>query len=176
MTFHPNLSLCSPNSKASMYHISTASKVYKSPVTKVSEEINDHLAVLQPRDQKQVQNVRMNELKSRRISHDALYNMHELAIDMPNFIHTIRTHPDLLCVCGHSATLEELDRVLILDSPQPQLMSYDTTFQLGDFCFNFLLLTHTFQRSLLYIPAAFLIHERKFEAHHKELFEVCTKL
>ena len=26
------------------------------------------------------------------------------------------------------------------------------------------------------IPAAFLIHERKFEAHHTELFEVCTKL
>ena len=26
------------------------------------------------------------------------------------------------------------------------------------------------------LPAAFLIHERKLEAHHTELFEVCTKL
>ena len=66
--------------------------------------------------------MRMNTLKSQRISHDALYNMHELALDMPNFIHTIRTHPDLVCVCGHSAILEELDRVLILYSPSPQLL------------------------------------------------------
>ena len=80
-------------------------------MTQVSEAINDHLAVLvlQPRDQKQVQNIRMNELKSRQIFHDALYNMHVLAIDMPNFIHTIRTHPDLVCICGHSAILEEFD-------------------------------------------------------------------
>ena len=57
------------------------------------------------RDQKQVLNVRMNELKSRWISHDALYNIHELAVDMPNFIHTIRTHPNLVCIYGHSAIL-----------------------------------------------------------------------
>lgn len=123
---------------------STASKVYKSSVTQVSEGINDHLAVLQPRDQNQVHNVRMNELKSRRISHDALYNMYELTIDMPNFIHTIRTHPDLVCICGHSAILEEFDRVLLLDSHQPQLLSYDTTFQLGDFYVSIFCFRHTF--------------------------------
>ena len=156
--------------------VSTASKVYKSSVTKVCGETDDHLAVLQPRDQKQVQNVRMNELKSRRISHDALYNMHELAIDMPNFIHTIRTHPDLVCVCGHSAILEELDRVLLLDSSLPQLLSYDTTFQLGDFYVSILCFRHTLFKEAPVIPAAFLIHERKFEAHHTELFEMCSKL
>ena len=62
--------------------VSIASKVYKSSVTKVSDETDDHLPVLQSRDQKQVLNVRMSALKSQRISHDALYNLHELAIEI----------------------------------------------------------------------------------------------
>ena len=64
----------------------------------------------------------------------------------------------------------------MLDSHQPQLLSYDTTFQLGDFYVSTFCFRHTLFKEAPVIPAAFLIHERKFEAHHTELFEVCTKL
>ena len=72
-------------------------------------------------------------MQKQRLSHDALYNLHELAVDLPGFVHVIRTHPDLICTCSNKELLDELDRVLLVQSPTPKLLSYDTTFQLGDF-------------------------------------------
>ena len=95
---------------------------------------------------------------------------------MPNYIHTIRTHPDLVCVCSQNELLDELDRVLLLKSPSAQLLYYDTTFQLGDFYVSVLRFRHTLFKVSPVIPAAFLVHERKFEQCHKEFFSVCTKL
>ena len=69
-----------------------------------------------------------------------------------------------------------MDRVLLLNSPSAQLLSYDTTFQLGDFYVSVLCFRHTLFKEAPVIPAAFLVHERKFEEHHKELFSVCTKI
>ena len=135
-----------------------------------------HMSVLQPRNDKQVENIRTKELQKHRISHDALYNLHEMAVDMPDFIHTIHTHPDLVCVCGQRALLEEMDRVLLLNSPSAQLLSYDATFQLGDFYVSVLCFRHTLFKEAPVIPAAFLVHERKIEEHRKELFSVCTKI
>ena len=152
----------------------TTSKIYKSAITNIPP--STHMTVLQPRNDKQVENIRTKQLQKHRISHDALYNLHEMAVDMPDFIHTIRTHPDLVCVCGQRALLEELDRVLLLNSPSAQLLSYDTTFQLGDFYVSILCFRHTLFKEAPVILAAFLVHERKFEEHHKELFCVCTKL
>ena len=115
-------------------------------------------------------------LEKHRLSHDALYNLHELASDLPDFVHSIRTHPDLVCVCGNKALFAELDRVLIIDSPSAQLLSYDTTFQLGDFYVSTLAFRHTLFKEAPVIPVCFLIHERKFEACHEELFHICCKL
>ena len=134
------------------------------------------MTVLQPQNDKQGENIRTKQLQKHRISHDELYNLHEMAVDMPDFIHTIHTHPDLVCVCGQRALLEEMDRVLLLNSPSAQLLSYDTTFQLGDFYVSVLCFRHTLFKEAPVIPAAFLVHERKFEEHHKELFSVCTKI
>ena len=57
-----------------------------------------------------------------RISHDALHSLYEMAVDVPDFIHAIRTHPDLVCVCGQRELLEDQDGVLLLDSPSAQLI------------------------------------------------------
>jgi len=72
------------------------------------------MSVLQPRNDKQVKNVRTKQLQRQCISHDALYNLQEMAVDMPDFIHTIRTHPDLVCVCGQRELLEDLDRAPLI--------------------------------------------------------------
>ncbi len=153
---------------------SSTSKVYKSEITKLPPPA--HIPVLQPRNSKQVENIRYKQLLKQRISHDALYNLHELAADLPDFVHTIRMHPDLVCVVGQKALLEELDRVLLLDSPSAQLLSYDTTFQLGDFYVSTLCFKHTLFKEAPVIPTAFLIHERKFQKAHEVFFEICKKL
>ena len=77
---------------------STASKVYKAAVTKSS--LPTHISVLQSRNDKQIENLQIKQLQQKRISHDSLYNLHELAFDVPNFIHSIRTFPDLVCIFG----------------------------------------------------------------------------
>ena len=88
--------------------------------------------VYTPRNIQQLQNLRFKHLNQTRISQDALYNLHEIAYDIPGFIWKINTFPDLVCVCGLQEIVNELDRVLVLDTSS-QLLSYDTTFKLGDF-------------------------------------------
>ena len=92
-----------------------------------------------------------------------LFNVHELAIDLPEFVHKIETYPDLLCICVHVEICEEFDHVLTLESELPQLILYDTTFQLEDFYVSILCFRHTLLKECPVIPAAFLIHERKFK-------------
>ena len=110
--------------------------------------------------------------QQRRISQDALYNLHELAYDLPDFVWSIQTYPDLVSVCGQKEILDQLDRLLVLESPLSQLLSYDTTFKLGDFYVSCLLFRHNLFRESPVIPALFLIHERKFQSVHEKLFEV----
>ena len=75
-------------------------------------------------------------------------------------------------MCG----LEELEMVLNVVSDLPQLLSYDTTFMLGDFYLSPLLYQHvTFKKSPV-IPALFLIHERKFQDVHEYLMCHVAKL
>ena len=150
------------------------SAIYRSEVTKASSI--SHMSTSQPRNIKQIENFRHKVIQSKRISHDSLYNLAEIAEDMPCFVHSIRIHPSLVCVVGEKSLLNEFDRVLLLDSPSPQLISYDTTFQLGDFYVSSLCFRHTLFRESPVIPAMFLLHERKYEEHHKEFFTTCKNL
>lgn len=95
-----------------------------------------------PRNLKQLQNLRYKGNNELRISRDALYNIHALARDTSNqFIHFIQTYPDLVVICGHSLMFEEIERVLYFDL-ETQCLSYDTTFQLGDFYVSSLIFRH----------------------------------
>ena len=46
---------------------------------------------------KQLQN-HHKQLQLSRISHDDMYNLHEIAYNIPGYIHKIITFPDLVCV------------------------------------------------------------------------------
>ena len=94
--------------------------------------------------------------------------------DLPQFVWFIQTYPDLLCVCGIEEILDQLDRILLIDSAMPQLLSYDTTFQLGDFYVSSLLFRHVIYKESPIIPALFLIHERKFQSVHETLFQIAV--
>lgn len=54
-------------------------------------------------------------------------------------------------------------------------MSYDTTFQLGDFYVSPLIFRHTLFKEIPYMPVMFLIHERTFMETHQEMFKECVK-
>ena len=57
-----------------------------------------------------------------------------------------------------------------------QLLSYDTTFQLGDFYLSPLIIRHSLFNERPCIPAIFLFHERKLTEVHQEMFKECIKL
>lgn len=112
-----------------------------------------------------------------RLSHDALYNLHELVYDLNGFVHKVITYPDLIVVCGNRTVLKECNRLLSLRQQMdaPQLMSYDTTFQLGDFYVSPLLFRNTLFKKSPVMPAIFLIHERKLSGTHKEMMMLVAK-
>ena len=87
---------------------------------------------------------------------------------MPDFVHKIETHPDMLCICGKGTILEEFEKVLLLQSLYVQLLSYDTTFQLGNFIY-----LHWFQHTLFHetpiIPAIFMLHEWELQYCHEQM-------
>ena len=145
----------------------TAGVLYKKEISSnVQPEL---IPVKLPQNIKQLRNLRYKSLHRSRISHDSLYNIHELAYDINGFIWKITTYPDLICIFGMKELLDELDKVLILDS-EHQLLSYDTTFELGDFYLSPLIFRHTLFLQQPWIPAIFLLHERKLTSAHMELF------
>ena len=152
---------------------STTAKVYRNSITKLTP--TTHLPVMQPRISQQVENIRNKQIRQNRISHDALYNLHEIAFDMPEFVYKIETHPDLLRICGAQTILQEFEKVLLLKSPSAQLLSYDTTFKLGDFYLSAFVFRHTLFQENPVIPALFVLHERKFQQCHEQLFTEAVK-
>ncbi len=141
--------------------------VYKNVISSSNVQSCDW--TMKPRNTKQISNMQQSERQKSRLSHDALYNLHELAYDISPFVISIKTFPDVLIVCGHSSLSEELNSLLQVESESPQLLSYDTTFQLGDFYLSAFLFRHTIFSSSPVIPCLFLLHERKFQSCHEEL-------
>jgi hypothetical protein len=47
-----------------------------------------------------------------RLTHDTIYNLHDLSYDLEGFVKVIVTYPDLLVVCGLAVLLKEMDMVL----------------------------------------------------------------
>lgn len=149
--------------------------IYKSLISK-SEVPPQYQHTMVPRDRRQVVNIQQRQRQKSRLTRDALYNMHELAYDLGSFVKVIATYPNLIVICGHEKLLIELNNLLQIESIQPQLLSYDTTFQLGDFYLSPLLFRHTlFLRSPV-IPVLFLIHERKFQLVHDTLMQQAAQL
>jgi len=55
--------------------------------------------VTTPRSTKQLRNLHHKQLQLSRISHDDMYNLHEIAYGISGYIHKIITFPDLSLQC-----------------------------------------------------------------------------
>ena len=99
--------------------------------------------------------------------------MNWLAYDLRSFVISIKTFPDVLIVCGHGSLAEELDGLVQAESEVPQLLSYDTTFQLGDFYLSAFLFRHTTFSSSPVSPVSFSSMNVNFNLVIKSL---CVRL
>ena len=91
------------------------------PDSKVSGE---YQGVLNPRNAEQVRN---------RLSHDQIYNTLQLAYHLEDCVHQLSIFPDLQCFMANKELLQELNKFLHVKSDIVPLLSYDTTFFIGDF-------------------------------------------
>ena len=127
-------------SQCQRYKIKPAN-IYKQ-IIQTSQCLPEEQPILMPRNPKQIKNLQAKERQATRLTHDALYNVHELAYDLDDFVYKIVTFPDLIIICGLKAVLQELDRFILAATKTPVLLSYDTTFQLGNFYVSPLLFRH----------------------------------
>ena len=137
----------------------------------ISENRDGSEYVSKPRNTRQVHYQREKIKNSTRPSRCALVNLHMLAYEDTGFVHCFRTMPDLLVICGLEEIVFELEFVLENVPKFEQLLSYDTTFSMGDFYVSPLLFMHCCFIQKPIIPALFLIHERKLQDHHQAVFK-----
>ena len=86
------------------------------------------------RNPNQIRNILKIKRAKSRLSRDALYNLHEMAYDY-SFIHEIRTHPELIVHLIDPKMVNIFQNQLsksLVDRKLTQVISYDTTFNLGD--------------------------------------------
>lgn len=153
------------------------SNIYKNAISKPVKGCPEELQqYYMPRNPRQIKNLQFKERQKCRLTQDAIYNIHELAYDLDGFVKVIITYPNLVIVCGLNKLVDELEHILHIDSQLPQLLSYDTTFQLGDFYLSALLYRHTLFSNSPVIPALFLIHERKFQDAHENFMQHLASL
>jgi hypothetical protein len=93
---------------------------------------------------------------------DSFCNLHELAYALPDFLWSIATHPDLVITFGLP------DFVHLVRLCNPAFLTYDTTFNLGDFYVTTVVLQLTMFNEKPIVPVAFMLHERKFQRLHEE--------
>ena len=158
-----------------------AGETYKDPSVHYKEKVCSssvpatHEATLKPRNPRQVTNAQAQARKGRRYTQDDLFNLVELTYDIQDYTHRMFLVPELGVVLGHRAMLQEFRAVLCTKGQQPQLVSYDTTYNLGDFYVSPLLFRHTLFEGAPVMPVAFLIHEKRTQFAHEVFMDFIAK-
>ena len=109
--------------------------IYQAIITSASQTADATSVTAAPRNVKQIRNTQKTQRNASRLSRYALYEQHEFAYDS-NFIYRIVTYPDLSLICYNPSIVEVFSSLLssAANSDKPTVtMTYDTTFNLGDF-------------------------------------------
>ena len=139
--------------------------VYKDSVTKTGVKAIEQ-GVLNAKNRKQVENLRYKQNQEKKISHDSAYNTLQLAYNLENYVHEFAVYPEVKLVLACKELTDELNRLLMVKDIGHVLLSYDTTFDLGDFYVSPLIVKHPFFKGNQCFPVAFLIHDRKNQKSH----------
>ncbi|XP_065660493.1 uncharacterized protein LOC136084428 [Hydra vulgaris] len=158
------------NSKKAINFLTTASSVRSAIVESKNYkemliDVKDEPIQFQPRNPRQFKYIRSVESAGKRLGIDSFVTLHELAYMMPGFVWTISTYPDLAVSFGIQKSIEQL----VMCSQV--FLSYDTTFNLGDFYLSILVAQMSYFVEKPCMPIAFLLHDRKFDIVHKFSFQ-----
>ena len=122
---------------------------------------------------KQVHNVQYNQRIEKEIGPDTILNILEIESNIDQFIHEFKLVPELQLIFGTKEALEYCQNLLDYSRKHPdaeQCLSYDTSFNLGDFFLSVLTIRNLFMKEKCTFPMLFHITETKREKRHNEFF------
>lgn len=123
------------------------------------------------RGKEQVRNVQKQRSENSRISQDALYNVLLLQMELEKHVTFLQVVPDVVLFGYHDGLLSMLNSLILRQDLEPQSLSYDTTFKMGDFYVSVLVFALTEFEETSIAPVANMIQERKFQEYPKSIFD-----
>jgi len=157
------------NSKKPVNFLPSAKSLTTAMADKVTSLCSLQVATASEPEQFQPRNAQQKKYFERKseVSADNFLVLHELAYMLPGFIWQISTVLDLAVFFG------ALQFFSLLDSGSSVLLTYDMTFNLGDFSVTTVVMhTGMFEDRPIF-PVAFMLHERKFQRIHEDF---CTDI
>ena len=103
------------------------------------------------------------------MSRDDLYNLFQLSSHLNGFVKQVTLYPDLVTIVSLPEIITQLNQLVYVTTSEQLFLSYDTTFNLGDYV-SAIVFKHVLFKETPLIPLAFLIHDRKFGSVHECLF------
>lgn len=116
-------------------------EIYRSMVLENKVD-GKYQGVLNPRNAEQIRNVQRQGNKTKKLSHNEIYNTLKLAFHLDDYVHQLTVYPDLQCFVANKELLMELNKNLQAESNEVPLLSYDTTFLIRDFYLSVLVFKH----------------------------------
>ena len=117
------------------------SNTYHTLVRQAQSEVRKHI-VDAPRDMKQVENAKWNERQRKRLSNDEFINLKEIGYES-NFVRQLVIHEEVRIIGFCEGLLETLKTLIGRSDLPTQVLSCDTTFNLGLFYGTFVIFRRT---------------------------------
>jgi len=125
---------------------------------------------LNPRDQKQLQNLRKRSNEAKRIGTEEIINVHKLYFEL-HIVQQMNTIPDIRIVSYERDLVDELNQFLKFTKSDKIMCVYDTTFSMCNYFVSPLLMRFTMFVDDPIVPVGFYIHELRTEESHTWFFE-----
>jgi len=144
-----------------------------------NEVLKSREAIYAPRNIQQVKNAKHKVTIGRNITHCEIFSIYEMAKqDLGKFILKLDLIPHTIIIFSEPTTLK-LTRDLLMEARAndelPQLLCYDTTFELGDCYVSVLVAKNTYVYGDPIFPVAYMLHDRKLESVHNAFWECLSK-
>lgn len=127
-----------------------------------------HMKVQLPKNLEQISNKLKYERKKGEISHDDLYSIYELHFAIENFVRDYSLVPEFTLVLSLNEVVKNFQEVFGMSLYA--MLSYDTTFQLGDFYVSPLIFRCVFFDEEPSIPLSAIIHDHQNLKVHQSFF------
>lgn len=125
-----------------------------------------------PRDRKLVSNTIYTECQGRLLSNDDIVGVYLIYKELPHFVQSIILVKEFSLILFSEEMAEQLNNLAKHDEC---FLSYDTTFNLGDFYVSPLSYRHPLFKSEPVILLAYLVHDNKNNNVHSSFFNFLSK-